>query len=103
LRLLPDARSFSARAASKIRSRERGWEYAVEQLVAHGATAPTAGEDLRPWLAAQLPRITRTMRHQGNYRYLLGLTEGARRFGGRRFRGVSAARGQCGPVRRVGK
>jgi hypothetical protein len=79
LRLLPDARSFSARAASKIRSRERGWEYAVEQLVAQGARAPAAGEDLRPWLAAQLPRITRTMRHQGNYRYLLGLTEGARK------------------------
>ena len=79
LRLLPDARSFSARAASKIRSRERGWEYAVAQLVAQGATAPAADEDLRAWLPRELERVTRTVRHYGNHRYLWGLTPGAQK------------------------
>ncbi len=79
LRLLPDARSFSARAASKIRSRERGWEYAVEQLVAQGAVPPAPNEDLRAWLPRELKRVTVTMRHYGNHKYLWGLTPGAQK------------------------
>lgn len=84
LRLLPDATSFSARAASKIRARDQGWEYAVAQLVSAGARAPTAAErdgvaGLRSWLAEVLPATTRPMRHYGNLKYLWGLTPGARR------------------------
>jgi hypothetical protein len=79
LRLLPDGRSFSARAASKIRARDQGWEYAVAQLVAQGASPPEASEDLRLWLPRSLAEVTRTMRHLGNFRYLWGLTPGARR------------------------
>ena len=40
LRLLPDGSALSGRAVAKIRSGERGWRYAVEQLVAAGARAP---------------------------------------------------------------
>lgn len=71
LRVLPDGTVFSARAASKIRRRERGWRYAVEQLVAHGAPAPSG--DLGLWLAAVLPGVTRAQRHGGNHKYLFGL------------------------------
>ena len=48
LHLLPDGSTFSARAAQKIRRGERGWRYAVEQLVSAGAPAPTG--DLGSWL-----------------------------------------------------
>jgi hypothetical protein len=71
LRLLPDGRTFSARAASKIRRLERGWRYAVEQLVAAGAPPledPSRDEAAR-WLAWWLPALTRTVRHPGNHRY----------------------------------
>lgn len=71
LRVLPDGTVFSARAASKIRRRERGWRYAVEQLVAHGAPAPTG--DLGLWLSMVLPSVTRAQRHGGNHKYLFGL------------------------------
>lgn len=81
LRLLPDGKVFSARAISKVRARERGWRYSVEQLVAAGAAEPesTTVDGLRAWLAAELPRITRAMRHRGNHRYLFGLTASVRR------------------------
>lgn len=79
LRLLPDGTVFSDRAAQKIRARERGWVYAVEQLVAHGAPAPRDGEDLGAWLRAALARVTRTMRHPGNHRYAWALDRRLRR------------------------
>ena len=69
LHLLPDGSVFSARAASKIRSREQGWRYAVGQLVEAGAQAPSQDQDLRAWLAVQLPLVTRRMKHGGNHRY----------------------------------
>lgn len=71
LRLLPDGRVFSARTAQKIRAGERGWRYAVDELLAAGA-APCTG-DRGEWLRAELPRVTRTLRHPGNYRYAWGL------------------------------
>lgn len=77
LRVLPDGTVFSARAASKIRRRERGWRYAVEQLVAHGAPSPVG--ELSLWLAAVLPRVTRPMRHRGNHKYLFALNPRVRR------------------------
>ena len=79
MHLLPDGREFSNRAASKIRAKERGWEYAVAQLVAAGANEPSAGADLRAWLRDELARVTRVQRHQGNHRYVWPFTAGARR------------------------
>ena len=82
LRLLPDGCVFSDRTRSKIRGRERGWRHAVEQLVAAGAAAPEhtdVAADLAAWLRRELPRVTRPLKHTGNYRYLFGLTEAVRR------------------------
>lgn len=79
LHLFADGTSFSDRAASKIRKRDRGWRYAVGQLVAAGAEAPAPGADLGAWLRAWLPRVTRPLRHPGNHKYLLPLERAARR------------------------
>lgn len=67
LHLLPDGTVFSARAAQKVRAQERGWKYAVAQLVAAGAPKPK--DNVRAWLAEWLPRVTRPLRHPGNFRY----------------------------------
>lgn len=77
LKLLPDGSVCSDRAIQKIRSHDKGWQYAQAQLVAAGATVP-AGDD-RQWLREELPRVTRKLRHPGNYRYLFGLTRAARK------------------------
>jgi hypothetical protein len=77
LHLLPDGTVVSPRALQKIRAGERGWRYAVAQLEAHGAT-PLAG-DPRAWLREQLPRVARTVRHQGNHKYAIGLARAGRR------------------------
>lgn len=77
LRLLPDGSVFSNRAASKIRKSERGWRYAVEQLVAHGAPEPRG--DLHAWLREVVPTITRPLRHHGNHRYVFPLSRAAKR------------------------
>lgn len=71
------SRSRGRRAAQKIRSRSRGWIYAVEQLVDAGAEAP--GEDLRAWLPRALEQVTHTVRHPGNHRYAWGLNRSSRR------------------------
>jgi hypothetical protein len=63
----------------KIRAKERGWEHAVEQLVAAGGRAPARGEDLAAWQREIVPKVTRTLRHSGNYRYLFGLTRASKR------------------------
>lgn len=80
LRLLPDGTVFSERAKSKIAGRERGWQYAVDQLVAAGAVAPsdTSAAGLRAWLAGAVPLVTRPLRHGGNLRYLLPLRASVR-------------------------
>ena len=77
LRLLPDGTVFSARARQKIVGGERGWRYAVEQLVEHGAQAPTG--DLRAWLRTAMALVTRPLRHRGNHKYVFGLQRGVRR------------------------
>lgn len=66
LHLLPDGTTFSARTAQKVRARERGWRYAVDQLVAAGAPAPEG--DLPAWLTRALASLRR-VRHPGNHRY----------------------------------
>lgn len=68
-RLLPDGTVVHGRALAKIRRRDCGWRYAVEQLVAQGASQPRLGEELTAWLARELPRITRTLPHPGNLKY----------------------------------
>jgi hypothetical protein len=68
VRLAADGSVIGNRTLSKIRSMERGWRYAVDQLVALGAAEPEG--DLRAWLRAELPRISRTRRSQGKHRYV---------------------------------
>ncbi len=72
LRLLADGSVLSDRALSKIRSGDQGHEYA-ERILVHAGAAPRRGEDPRAWLATWMPKLTRTMRHPGNHRYLFGL------------------------------
>lgn len=78
-RLLPDGTVVHGRALAKIRRRDRGWRYAVEQLVEQGAPRPSLGEDLSTWLERELPRITRPLRHQGNLKYAWTLRSRDRR------------------------
>lgn len=81
LRVLPDGRVLSARALSKVRARERGWQYVVEMLIVAGARPPadTTAGGLRSWLSLEVRRCTRPLRHGGNHRYLFGLTPACRR------------------------
>ena len=76
--LLPDGQEFSARAAQKIRARERGWRGAAKPLVAAGA--PPLGEldDSRAWLRIWLPRVARPLRHPGCHRYIWPLDRATR-------------------------
>lgn len=81
LRLLPDGTVLSARAVSKIRGGERGWRYAVEQLVAHGAAAParTTTDALAAWLPDALATVTRPAKHPGNHKYVIPFDRATRR------------------------
>jgi hypothetical protein len=67
LRLLPDGKVLSDRTIQKIRSGERGQQYAIEILQSYGA-GPVYGWQ-SDWLATWLPRLTRTVKHPGNLRY----------------------------------
>ena len=47
-----------------------------------GAAAPErtgTAADLHAWLRAELPRVTRPLKHTGNFRYLFGLTSAVRK------------------------
>ncbi len=82
LQLLPDGRVFNNRTQSKIRARERGWRAAVDELVGAGAAPPAStgtAADLAAWMRAELPRITRKLKHSGNLRYIFGLTPAVRK------------------------
>lgn len=81
VRLMPDGTVFSPRAAAKVRSRDQGWQYAVGQLVAAGATAPgdTSEDALRVWLREAIATATRPLRHGGNHRYVFSLERAARK------------------------
>jgi hypothetical protein len=68
-RVLPDGTIAHNRTLAKIRNGERGWRTAVDQLVAHGARPPAPREDLRAWLELELPRIVRSVPHDGNHKY----------------------------------
>lgn len=80
IRLLPDGTVFSARSISKVRAGERGWRYAARILERYGATdAPEDADERRIWLAVWLSRLTRTVRHSGNHRYVWSLNRAAQR------------------------
>lgn len=67
-RLLPDGAVLSDRALSKLRTRERGWRYVVELLVAAGASPPSG--EWRAWARAAVLAVTRPLRHHGTHRYV---------------------------------
>jgi len=76
LKLLPDGTVFSDRAMQKIRAGSKGWRYASEQLVAHGADPlhPNADREVRhSWLRRWTSELTRPLRHPGNFRYAWAL------------------------------
>ncbi len=78
LRLLPDGSVLSDRAAQKVRTLEKGWEYVVALLTRHGAEySPDLAQDedhRREWLRAATARVTRPLRHPGNHRYVWPLS-----------------------------
>lgn len=74
LNVLPDGSVLNARTASKIRNLERGWRYAANILVRHGATEPPPADPdntkpLRLWLDHWTTLLTRPLFHLGNHRY----------------------------------
>lgn len=71
-RVFDDGEVFSARAASKVRSGDRGRAYAIAQLVRRGAPRPESEDprELGRWLATWLRALTRPVRHPGCFRYL---------------------------------
>lgn len=78
-RMLPDGTIFHRRAMAKIKERSRGWHYASEILVRHGATALDEADDAPSWLASWLGRLTRPLRHPGNHKYAWTLQRRDRR------------------------
>lgn len=68
LKLLPDGRVLHNRALAKVRAKDRGWRYVVDQLVAYGAPEPRG--ELRSWLADVVGTVTRRVKHPGNHKYV---------------------------------
>lgn len=79
LRLLPDARVLSDRTVQKIRKRERGWRYGAAQLERWGADALGELDDAVAWLAMWVPRLTRPLRHPGNFKYAWAIDKSLRK------------------------
>jgi hypothetical protein len=79
LRLFNDGTVFSNRASGKIVSADQGEEYAIGQLVQRGAEPPQAGEDPLTWIRTWRERLTHSMRHRGNHRYVWSLLKRRRR------------------------
>ncbi|QAY80129.1 hypothetical protein [Sphingosinicella sp. BN140058] len=76
--LTPDGQVFCERALSKIRNREQGEGYAIDELIRRGAERP-AGEDGRAWIASLIDRgFFRKRRHPGNHVYVFPLTKAAK-------------------------
>lgn len=70
-RVLPDGTVLSARALTKLRLRDRGWRYVVDELVRHGAEPPSG--DWHAWVKRAVEGTSSTLRHHGNHRYLWAL------------------------------
>jgi hypothetical protein len=77
IRLTSTGKTISARTISKVRRQEKGWRYAVEDLVEAGAPAP--GADLTAWLPVALAAATTTVRHPGNHKYAWAFSRRERR------------------------
>lgn len=77
LLVLPDGRSFNRRSLAKIRTRDRGWRYAVDQLVSAGAPAP--GPHLDAWMEHTLATLIRREPHPGCLKYALPFDARVRR------------------------
>ncbi|HEY2509482.1 MAG TPA: hypothetical protein VGI39_01380 [Polyangiaceae bacterium] len=78
-RLLPDGTVLHSRAIAKLRKRERGWTTAARLLESYGAEPLRVAEDAAAWAERWVPRLTRKRRHDGNHKYLFGLTRAAKR------------------------
>jgi hypothetical protein len=82
LKLLPDGTVLSERAISKIRAGHRGWQYGSAALVRFGAEplpADAEAEARMAWLGLWMPRLTRGLRHPGNFKYAWALDKAVRR------------------------
>ena len=79
LRLLPDGRVFSHRTEQKIRAGGWGSGYSEQQLVEYGATPLRPNEDPLVWLHRWIGRLTRPVRHPGNYKYVWAFDRSAQR------------------------
>ena len=78
-RCQPDGAVFSRRTIAKIKKRDQGVCYGAEQLIAHGAAPLYKNEDAAAWLARWLPRLTRAVKHPGNFKYCWALDKKIRR------------------------
>lgn len=79
IRLLPDGTLLNDRTIQKIRSGEQGWHYAAALLETFGAESMPSG-DREDWLRTWLPKLTRRLKHSGNYKYCWAINRSARRF-----------------------
>lgn len=80
LTLLPDGRVFSARSRAKVTGGESGADGVRAGLIALGAPPPAAGEPPSAWLRRALAGVgARTVRHQGNHRYVWTIGDRASR------------------------
>jgi hypothetical protein len=79
MRLFPDGTVLSNRAAGKLVRGERGNGHPVAQLEAWGADKLCTGDDAVAWMRCWRDRLTTTMRHRGNHRYLWCLNRRRRR------------------------
>lgn len=82
--LKPDGTIFSPRSMTKIRRWERGAQKCVDELVAIGATAPTAADlstrdARRAWMWREIFATCRRMPHAGNHRYVWAIDKRLRR------------------------
>jgi hypothetical protein len=78
-RLLPDGTVIPGRTLSKIRTGSKGWRYSAEMLELHGAAPLRDGDDGAAWLALWLPKLTRPLAHDGNFKYAWALRPRDRR------------------------
>ncbi|HEX4334645.1 MAG TPA: hypothetical protein VH062_01960 [Polyangiaceae bacterium] len=82
-RMFADGTVLSDAALSKLRSRRKGWRYATELLMAHGAPPPARelmpGADWRAWVREAVDATTTAFRHGGNHRYVWALDRRLRR------------------------
>ena len=72
-RLFSDGSVFSARAWSKLRQRERGWQCVLGELVARGAPAPDADLEEEAWrveVRSAVHCVIRPQRDRGSHRYI---------------------------------